>query len=169
MARWIWVSLCSALLLAVVVTLTMVALKSTSAPPDLRKATQIPRDSPDMNAAKEIAKQSLPQFWTKFVNPEPREVKFAVQVTFKTGDATEHIWMNRLEREGDLIYGTVASKPETTEGVELGQRIAFEESQISDWVYWKDNKFYGHFTLEAKLKFMPKAQADYWRSLRAEK
>jgi len=95
-----------------------------------------------MAAAIAKARASLPDFWRKFAHHSANEDRF--------------------------INATVGNTPENVTYVKFGQRIEFEQDQISDWMYYRDGKIVGNFTMRPLLARMPSAEAAHYRAMLAE-
>ena len=162
MRQFLWLAVFGALTLAGLQPQAVEAQTSQQAP------TQIPKDDPDMKAAIEAARRTLPIFWAKFINPGPDEIDFALKVGLRSEGRTEYFWLLDIEKRGDIIYGTIPKVPETAGSPRQGERIGFNEGEVADWIYWRKGKFIGYQTLDPLLKWMPKEKADYWRSLKEE-
>ena len=128
----------------------------------------VPGDDPEMNAAIQEARDTLPEFWTKFANPEPGEDSFMIKVMISDSKGIEHFWCGRLKKEGESIQCTITNEPQTVESVEFGQLIEPDPADISDWMYRKNGYIYGNRTMRVLIKRMPKEKADYYRSMLAD-
>ena len=80
----------------------------------------------------------------------------------------EHIWVGDLQLKEDKIHATVNNTPKNVTYVKLGQRIEFEQDQISDWMYYRDGNIVGNFTMRPLLARMPPAEAAHYRAMIAD-
>ncbi len=129
------------------------------------RTINIPSQDPEMNAAIEKARKTLPLFWSKFANPGPGESRFALKVRIGDDNRGEHFWVINIERKGDAIYGTINNEPEYIKTVVNGQRIKIDPAQITDWLYMHNGKMVGNETIRPLLSRMPKRQADAFRAM----
>jgi uncharacterized protein YegJ (DUF2314 family) len=130
---------------------------------------KIPNADPAMEAAKAQARATLPQFWQKFAAPGPNEDGFGLKVALPYGNNnTEHIWTRDIERKDGKISGVINNVPRDVKTVRLGQRIEISEGQISDWMYMRDGKIVGNYTMRPLLARMPPADAARYRAMLAE-
>jgi uncharacterized protein YegJ (DUF2314 family) len=111
-------------------------------------------NDPDMAAAIAKARASLPRFWQRFEHPGPGESAFCLKVKITDEKGTEHFWVNKIERSGDRIFGVINNEPDIVKVVKLGQRIQIPEADISDWLYMRNGKMVGNYTLRALFKTM---------------
>ena len=127
----------------------------------------VPKDPQSVTAATQQARANLPIFWTAF-DAAPSKEDFVVKVGMPTrGGGVEHIWIDVAGRDGDKISGTLANEPDDLPGLKLGSRVTVKTSQVSDWAYPKNGKFYGHFTTRVMMSQMEpdtqaKTQAMLW-------
>ena len=72
----------------------------------------------------------------------------------------EHFWLTPVEPKGGRIFGVINNDPETVKTVKLGQRIEVPEPDITDWLYIREGRMIGNYTLRAMFKTMPPAEAE---------
>jgi uncharacterized protein YegJ (DUF2314 family) len=147
-------------------TLACAASWSTAAAQQDR-VIQVPIEDRDMQEAMASARKSLDQFWAAFEAKQSSDEGFALKVAITDGSKVEHFWVNRLQRRGAVTSGIVNNDPNDVTTVKLGQRIDFPVEQISDWMFLRDGKIVGNATLRVLLKYMPKEQAEHYRSMLA--
>jgi uncharacterized protein YegJ (DUF2314 family) len=128
----------------------------------------VDENDPEMAAAITKARKSLPQFWQKFDRPANGERDFGLKVKVTDSNGTEHFWVTDIERRNGKISGVIDNDPEIVKNVKLGQRIPIPEADISDWMYFHNDKIYGNATLRPLFKTMPPDEAEKLRSLLAE-
>ena len=122
-------------------------------------------DDPEMNDAIKGARATLDDFLNLiqtggFGGSDP-SVKVAVPYG---ADNREHIWMGDFQMAADGSFeATVANAPVNISGMNLGDRYAFNRDQISDWMYFDNNKIHGAYTLRAMLPRMSAEQAAGFR------
>lgn len=142
------------------------AQPATSSPPP---TLTIPDSDPEMVAAHAAARASLARFWAVLDRPATGEGGFALKVAIALGGRDhEHIWTNDIKRDGDRISGVVNNVPQKTKAVTYGQRIDIAVGQISDWMYLRNGRIVGNYTLRPLLKRMPPADAERFRAMLAE-
>jgi len=123
----------------------------------------------EMESAIATAREKLPQFWQVFTHPEKGESDFSLKVKIKDSHGTEHFWVTEIERKEDgKIFGVINNDPEIVKSVKLNDRIAVPEGDISDWLYSRDGKMVGNYTLRVLFKQMPPKEVQYYKQMMAE-
>jgi uncharacterized protein YegJ (DUF2314 family) len=125
-------------------------------------------DDAIMNAAIAKARSTLPDFWQVFEKPQKSESNFALKVKITDGQEVEHFWAIDIERKDGKILGTINNDPEMVHNVKTGQRITIGEADISDWLYMRDGKMVGNFTLRALFDKMPKNEVEKMKKILAD-
>lgn len=54
------------------------------------------------------------------------------------------------------------------QNVKIGQAWTIGKDEISDWMFMRDGKMHGNYTMRPLLKTMPEAEAEKYRSMLAE-
>jgi uncharacterized protein YegJ (DUF2314 family) len=132
------------------------------------RVTKVPADDPEMNAAIAKARDALPQFWRTFGKPEHGESDFSVKVRITDKKWTEHFWLTEIERKDGRTLGTINNDPEVVGNVKLGDRMPILEVDISDWLYMRDGKMVGNYTLRVLLKHMPTREDEKYKGMIAD-
>jgi uncharacterized protein YegJ (DUF2314 family) len=121
---------------------------------------KIPNQDAAMEEAKAKARATLSHFWERLGSPGAGESGVALKVALPYGDNnTEHIWTKNVERKDGKVFGVINNVPRDVRTVRLGDRIEIAEHQISDWMYVRNGKWVGNYTLRPLLKRMPPHQA----------
>jgi uncharacterized protein YegJ (DUF2314 family) len=84
------------------------------------------------------------------------------------GSQTEYFWLGDLERHSGKVSGTVNNTPELVKNVKEGDRISVMEGEIADWMFMRDGKMHGNFTLRPLFKTMSPDEAAKLRAVLAE-
>ena len=61
--------------------------------------------------------------------------------------------------------GTINNEPGMVSNVKMGQQYTLGKTEISDWMFMRDGKMYGNYTLRPLLATMPEAEADKFRAI----
>lgn len=86
---------------------------------------------------------------------------YYVKVKIVDGNEVEYFWLDHLTFKNGAFYGTIDNDPEHVHNVRNGQDYVVKKEEIFDWLYTKDGKMYGNYTLRANLKRLsPKDAAD---------
>jgi len=131
------------------------------------KLVPVAPTDPKVNAAIAQARATLPTFWEKFDNQAPGVTHYEVKAKLVTPrGCCEHIWVD-VESHNDLaVRGTLANNPVELTGVRFGSEITFGPERISDWLYQKNGKIYGGYTVRALAERMsPEEQRQAERQL----
>lgn len=125
-------------------------------PHDALAVTPVSAEDQTMNAAIAQAQRTLPDFLRLLANPPAGSTGYAIK--FPLG-GYEHIWVEDVRLEGQVLVGTLANYPEQA-GYSFGQNVRVPLAQVSDWSY-RDAKgvMQGHFTTRVLLATMPKDEA----------
>jgi uncharacterized protein YegJ (DUF2314 family) len=129
---------------------------------------QVQASDPEMNAAIAKARQQLPHFWSTFSQPTKGESDFCIKVKIGDKGAVEYFWCVDIQRTGEKITAVVNNDPEIVKCVKLGQRVPVGEAEIADWLYMRDEKMVGNYTLRPLMKTMSKEERSKAEALLGE-
>jgi uncharacterized protein YegJ (DUF2314 family) len=121
-----------------------------------------------MNAAISEARESLSKFWEVFGAPAQGESDFALKVRIEDLNGVEHFWVTDLRREAGKVYGLIGNEPNTVTSVKLGDEIEVPSADITDWLYMRDGRMVGNFTVRPLFKEMPAAEVERIKSMMAD-
>lgn len=122
-------------------------------------------DEREMEAAIERARLEIPDFLSALAQNHGTD--FSVKVPIEDGEHTEHFWLTNVSYSEGVFTGKIGNDPGLVSNVKYGQAWTVKASEISDWMFFRDDKIHGNHTLRPLLKTMPKEEADMWRSLLA--
>ena len=125
-------------------------------------------DDAEMNAAIAKARKMLPHFWQVLEKPERGESDFALKVKITDNNGTEHFWTIDIDKSGGKIMGTINNDPNVVETVKLGTRMEIPEADISDWMYVRDEKMIGNYTIVPLFREMSDDQVKHFKSIMAD-
>ena len=91
-----------------------------------------------------------------------------MKVKIHDKDKVEHFWVGDLERKEGKILGTINNDPDIVQNVKLGERIKVNEADISDWLYMRDGKMVGNYTLRVLFKQMTKEEVEKYKQMLAD-
>lgn len=109
--------------------------------------TMIENDDPKMNAAMKKARASIDEFVVAFNKADASTSAFAIKVEFTQGEDTEHMWVLPGNLDSGKYQGVLNNEPAYITNVKLGDNVKFGKSEISDWMYVRDGKLVGGYTL----------------------
>jgi uncharacterized protein YegJ (DUF2314 family) len=106
------------------------------------------------------ARAGLPVFFRQLARAEAGEGNFSVKYPLPAdegGDVnTEHIWLTGIHSKDGRYYGKLAGTPVHFSGMKKGDTITFIADDITDWMYVKDGKIVGGFSIKYLLEQIPK-------------
>ncbi len=132
------------------------------------RVVMVDDQDPEMTAAIAKARSQLPHFWQTFEKPARGESDFALKVEITDTNGSEHFWTTDLQRTNGVIRGTINNDPNIVKTVKLGSRITIPEPDISDWLYRRDNRMVGNYTIRAMFKKMPAKQVEQLKAILAD-
>ncbi len=150
-----------------IVVLIIVFLSIFTACSKKDKVVYVGSNDPEMEAAIEKARKSLPQFWEIFEKRENGERNFSLKVRITDNKGTEYFWTVGIERRDGKIMVSIDNDPNIVKSVKIGDRIEIPESDIADWLYVRDGKMVGNETLRPLLKKMPADEAEKLKKMMA--
>ena len=145
--------------------LVLLALLGCSRTDTRDKTIAVSSDDAEMNAAIATARSKLPEFWKTFDKPGQGEKDFSLKVKITDDNGTEYFWVIPVEKKGGKIYGTINNDPDIVKSVKLGQRIEVREDAVADWLFMRNGKMVGNYTLRPLLKQMPTEEADKLKAM----
>ena len=145
-------------LLACIFSLMIGSLCSCSQQED--KPIPVAGDDAEMKTAIQKARAGLPEFWKTSENPKKGEKDFCLKVKIIDGNGTEQIWVTSIKRREGKIFGKIGNDPRVVRSVKFGQEVEIPEEKISDWLFIRNGKMVGNYTLRAVFKYMPKDEAE---------
>ena len=123
-------------------------------------------DEQEMAAAIVRARSEVDAFIAELANPSG--TNHAVKVPIEDDGETEHFWVTDVSYANGEFEGIIGNDPGIVENVESGQKWTAPKAEISDWLFMREGKMYGNYTMRPLLKAMPKDQAEAFREMLAE-
>ena len=95
--------------------------------------------------------------------------EFCVKVPITDEGQTEHFWLDNLGYKNGMFTGKIADDPGVVQNVKFGQKWSVHKNEISDWMFMRDRRMYGNFTLVPLLQTMDLRQVFiYMKALASE-
>lgn len=120
-------------------------------------------DEAEMAAATERAINEVDAFISDLNTG--RSENYAVKAPITENGETEHFWLTDVTFDGAKFTGIINNEPGMVSNVKMGQKWTLGKKEISDWMYMRDGKMYGNYTMRPLLATMPKEQADKFRAI----
>jgi uncharacterized protein YegJ (DUF2314 family) len=116
---------------------------------------EVNADDPIMQEAMKKARATLPEFWELKQRGDLNMTDFSLKVRFQgEEDIKEHIWLGDVEKTKDGFSGHLGNEPQFVDSLNADECVSFSEDQITDWMYMKDEKVYGNYTMRAQMQNM---------------
>jgi uncharacterized protein YegJ (DUF2314 family) len=123
-------------------------------------------DEQEMEAAIARARAEIESFVTALEQNAGSD--FAVKAPIKDRDHTEHFWLTDVSYRDGSFTGLIGNEPGMVSNVKLGQKWTLKKLEISDWMFIRDEKMHGNYTMRPLLKTMNAIDAQKWRAMFAE-
>ena len=143
---------------------TLSGCSKSDQPADL--VTSVRSDDPAMNAAIDRARSEVDVF-IKILDAGDAD-SYSVKVPITDHGKTEHFWLSNITYADGLFTGSIDNTPEVVSNVKMGQQITVKKTEISDWLYMKNGKMYGNYTVRVLLPKMPPEDAAKIRAMLVE-
>ncbi len=122
-------------------------------------------DQQEMDAAIARARSEVDSFITEMSKGNGTD--FAVKVPITDNDETEHFWLTDVVYRNGKFEGLIGNEPDIVSYVKMGQKWSVKKAEISDWLFMRDGKMYGNYTIRPLLKTMSDEEAAKIRSMLA--
>ena len=94
---------------------------------------------------------------------------YELQVPSRLHSANQGVYFfGVIERRDGRLHGTINNDADIVRSVKLGDRIPIPEADISDWLYMRDGKMVGNYTLKALFGKMPAAEVKHYKEMMAD-
>ena len=93
--------------------------------------------------------------------------KYNIKVKIQDPNGTEYFWLSGVTLNGDTFTGKIDNDPEIVKNVKIGDEQTVPKAGISDWMYMKNGKMHGNYTLRVLLKKIDKDEAAKYRAMLA--
>jgi uncharacterized protein YegJ (DUF2314 family) len=110
--------------------------------------TPVAPGDPQIAAATEQARATLPMFWSKYDSQEPGVDHFRIKTPMRTPHGgVEHIWVDVVSHSKLAAKGTLANDPDDLGDLKFGSAVVVDEANITDWSYDRGGKTYGGYSI----------------------
>jgi len=100
-----------------------------------------------MNDAIETARRTLDQFDRALKNNDYDSGTTALKVKFPTSTGFEHIWIAKITLDSGTYQGILDNVPDKIKNIKMGDKITIHREDITDWMFGKNGKLVGGFTI----------------------
>jgi uncharacterized protein YegJ (DUF2314 family) len=122
-------------------------------------------DRQEMEAAIARARSEVDSFLAEMSKGNGTD--FAVKVPIEDKGETEHFWLTDIVYRNGKFEGVINNEPGLVTNVKMGQKWTAKKSEISDWMFMRDGKMHGNYTMRPLLKTMSEEEAAKFRSMLA--
>jgi uncharacterized protein YegJ (DUF2314 family) len=123
-------------------------------------------DEKEMDAAIARARSEVDAFIAELQSPTGED--HAVKARITDGDNVEHFWLGDVTYVNGEFRGVINNEPGVVNNVKIGQPWMVKKADISDWLFMRDGKMHGNYTMRPLLKTLPEKEAAKYRSMLAE-
>lgn len=117
-----------------------------------------PAEAPGLAQARRLARESLPSFLSRASLAPEGWSNLGLEIGVPATGGTEHVWVSDFSSTGaGRFEARLANDPVGFEG-QVGDRIRFDQDQISDWAFVSGGRGYGFYSVRALLPGMAEAQ-----------
>ena len=121
-------------------------------------------DDEEMNKAILKAQATYNDFLTALKSPDSLTEEFTVKMRFDYGeDNGEHMWLADPYFENGKLFGILDSDPVEIKTVKAGDTLEILQNKVSDWMYLKNNKLVGGYTIKVLYNKMSKKEQEEFR------
>ena len=122
-------------------------------------------DQAEMERAIAQARSTVDRFVKEIEQPTGTDHAVKAAVTDK--GEVEHFWLTDVRYSNGVFTGKLGNEPGLVSNVRLGQTLTVKREEISDWMFIRDRKMYGNYTMVPLLPTLPPQEAEFWRNFRA--
>lgn len=122
-------------------------------------------DEQEMDAAIARARREVDSFIAEM--SKGNGTNFSVKAPIEDQGETEHFWLTDVVYRNGKFEGVIGNDPGIVTNVKSGQKWTVKKSEISDWMFMRNGKMYGNYTMRPLLKTMPEEEAAKYRSILA--
>ena len=120
-------------------------------------------DEDAMEAAIARARSEVDDFIADFQQGQSQD--YSVKAPIEDEGEVEHFWLTDITYDGESFTGNIGNDPGIVSNVEFGQKYTIAKGEISDWMYFRDGKMYGNYTMRPLLDSMPEEEAARFRQM----
>lgn len=119
-----------------------------------------------MDAAIARARAEVDRFITEFQAKNGEN--FAVKEPISDNGKVEHFWLINVTYKDGVFEGVIDNEPGIVSNVKIGDKRSLKKEEISDWMFLRNGKIHGNYTMRPLLKTMPESEAKKFREMLAD-
>jgi uncharacterized protein YegJ (DUF2314 family) len=102
----------------------------------------------EMNRAIQQAQATLPLFISALQAPTSTQTSFLIKAGFSYDEnSTEHMWISDISLKNNQFEGMLANEPIYVKNLRLGNYVAVQFDDVSDWQIIDTGRLVGGFTI----------------------
>jgi uncharacterized protein YegJ (DUF2314 family) len=124
------------------------------------RTMQVEQDDEEILQIAEDARNTLSGFFRHLNRPGTGEKQFCVKYPFPTGNGNsmEQLWLTSIYFKNGRYYGVLEGVPKQFNGMKKGDTVIFEADNITDWMYIRNDKIIGGYSIKYLLEKIPEHQ-----------
>ena len=126
------------------------------------RTVQLEQADEEVMQIAEDARDTLTGFFRRINSAGAEESDFCVKYPFAVNDDsgidTEQIWLTGIRFRDGTYYGILAGTPRCLDGMKRGDTVAFDTEMITDWMYVRNGKIIGGYSIKYLLEKIPDDQ-----------
>jgi len=128
-------------------------------------AYSVTNEDEEMNKAVLEAQKTYNDFLSALKKQDSLMENFSVKMRFDYGDNNgEHMWLDDLYFKNEKLFGVLSSDPIEVKTVKSGDTLEVVRNRISDWMYLRNNKLVGGYTIKVLYNKMSEKEKEEFKS-----
>lgn len=123
-------------------------------------------DEQEMEAAMSQAREEMDSLIQELAAGNGSD--FAVKVPIEDQGKVEYFWLTDVTYQDGIFAGLIGNDPGIVSNVSFGQDYSIARDEISDWMFMRNGKMHGNYTVRPLLATMSDEQAEQVRSMLAD-
>jgi len=128
-------------------------------PEMISETKQIEYTDAELSRIAENARNTVSSFFLHLGRKSAGEYGFCVKYPFfpdgNSREGSEQIWLNDIHFKNGNYYGVLANNPQFIQDIKKGDVVIFNTDLITDWMYVRDKKIIGGFSIKYLLEKIP--------------
>jgi uncharacterized protein YegJ (DUF2314 family) len=121
---------------------------------------QLDRTDAELQRIAENARSTLPSFFRHLARPGADVHSFCIKYPFISDDGavSEQLWLTGIRFKNGAYFGTLANAPQRLNKMKKGDTVSFSTDLITDWMYVREGKIIGGYSIKYLLEKTPEEQ-----------
>jgi uncharacterized protein YegJ (DUF2314 family) len=140
-------------------TLLLLPLCSGCGDTDKARPLAVPAGDPELAAAIDEARRTLPEFFAVLDKPRDDVSGLALKLELTDANGNEFLWLNAIRYKEGKLVGTVNNQPYVVRSVKYGEQVEIDPAKIRDWLFVRGGKVHGNHTARVLVRRLPRGLA----------